>query len=764
MNLILAWVAAPLLWCALSLGIGLLVQRLVAGRLPGGLIAPIGFAGLVVLGTLTTKLTVTAILTMPVAVVLAALGFYLGRAEIHRPRPAVPALIAAVVVYALYILPVVVSGAPFAGWIKLDDGATWLAFSDQLATAGRTTLGLNPSSYEAVLQINWDSANAGGAYPIGVFPPLGGMASLLKVDAAWLLQPYLAFLAGLLALSIYTMLRDVAPTALRTGLTVLASTPALLVGYAFWGGIKEMALAPLFILVAILAVRRLSTVALAVATAAVLLVAGFSGGMWIAVPLLVWLVLTVRARAWRSVALMVLGTLAMSAPALVALSPRAVSSLLGFASGSADIGNLTGPLNRLQVLGIWPVGDFRTTPQMAPVAVLLVVVMGLAGIGLWAAGRERRWELPVYVGNVLLIAMVFAGGNAWIGGKALAMASPAPLVAAAAGIGWLWSQRRVVEACVGLGLVATGVVWSYALAYHDVWLAPAAQLQELQAIGEDQSLPAPALMLEYSPYGVRHFLRELDAEGAGELRRRTISTVDGGTVDKAAYADIDEITQVALADFPTLVLRRSPIASRPPSDYRLAWSGEFYDVWERDSGTTVVSHTPFGDSVDPARTPKCLTVEQVAATAAPGDRLAYVERPPLVVVPLGPDGAIVPTAGMRITETFEVADAGDYQVALGGSFTGEVTLGIDGEQIWQGRHQLNWTGNTTPAGLVTLSPGQHELTLDYSASVLQPGSGGGPWPLGPVYLSLAGAEVRFIDPFDAREICGKRLDWLEVVR
>jgi hypothetical protein len=317
---------------------------------------------------------------------------------------------------------------------------------------------------------------------------------------------------------------------------------------------------------------------------------------------------------------------------------------------------------------------------------------------------------------------------------------------------------------VGLGLVATGVAWSYALAYHDVWLAPAAQLRELRAIGENQSLQAPALMLEYSPYGVRHFLRELDAEGAGELRRRVIPTVDGGTVDKASYADIDEISQEALADFPTLVLRRSPIASRPPSDYQLTWSGEFYEVWERDTATTVVSHTPFGNEVDPADTPKCLVVEQIAASAAPRDRLAYVERPPLVVVPLGPDGAIVPTGSTRVTETFDVAEPGDYELAIGGSFTGDVTLDIDGEQVWQGSHQLNWTGNTTPAGSVGLSAGQHQLTLDYSVNDLRPGSGGGPWPLGPVYMSLGGADVRFIDPSDARELCGKRLDWLEVVR
>lgn len=750
-----------MVWALLSLGVGLLLAR----RVPGGLLLPVGYAGFVVIGAFCVLTPVTAGLVIPIVALVAVGGFVRGRDRLRSAASAWQAGLAGVLVFVLYGLPTIVSGAPFAGWIKLDDGATWLAFSDRLTSAGRTTFGLQPSTFEAVLQINWDASNAGGAYPIGVFPPLGAMASVLNVDGAWLLQPYLAFLAGLLALAIHAMLRAVVPGALRMGLTVIASTPALLLGYAFWGGIKELALAPLLVVVAVLCVQRGSTVALAVVTASVVLIVGFSGGVWLAIPLVVWLVGRVREGAWRAVVGLVLGTVVMSSPMLTGLSPQAAGRLLGFASGSQDIGNLTGPLSRLQILGIWPVGDFREMPQMAAVSVLLVVVLGLAAVGLWSSVRAARWDVPLYVGNVVLIAMVFSLGNAWIGGKALAMASPAPLLAAAAGIGWLWSQRRMVEAVVGLALVAVGVGWSYALAYHDVWLAPAAQLQELRTIGADDSLEAPALMLEYSPYGVRHFLRELDAEGAGELRRRIIPTVDGGTVDKAAYADIDEISQMGLADFPTLVLRRSPIASRPPSNYTLAWSGQFYDVWERDpAAAEVLSHTPFGDAADPAWTPQCSVIEDIAATAGPQDRLAFVERPPLVVVPLGPEGVIVPTGSTQVTESFEVAETGEYQLALGGSFTGQVTVGIDGQQVWRGRHQLNWTGNTTPMGAVPLTAGVHELTLDYEASVWQPGSGGAAWPLGPVYMSLDEQVVESVAVADARSLCGKRLDWLEVVR
>src|SRR5690349_22666479 len=35
----------------------------------------------------------------------------------------------------------------------------------------------------------------------------------------------------------------------------------------------------------------------------------------------------------------------------------------------------------------------------------------------------------------------------------------------------------------------------------------------------------------------------------------------------------------SLLGFRTLVLRRSPLGSRPPSPYKLTWSGHYYEVW-----------------------------------------------------------------------------------------------------------------------------------------------------------------------------------------
>ena len=76
---------------------------------------------------------------------------------------------------------------------------------------------------------------------------------------------------------------------------------------------------------------------------------------------------------------------------------------------------------------------------------------------------------------------------------------------------------------VGAAAILFGVAWSDSLAYHDVVLAPNARLTELQAIGSTYAGQGPTLENDYDPYGARHFLRKLDAEGASELRVRPVT-------------------------------------------------------------------------------------------------------------------------------------------------------------------------------------------------------------------------------------------------
>src|SRR5262249_6151634 len=119
----------------------------------------------------------------------------------------------------------------------------------------------------------------------------GAAAVFVGRDLAWLFQPYLAFLASLLALSLYSIADGIIRSrALRSLCAVVAAQAALLFGYYLWGGIKAVGGAVLLVLVCGLLPVALNgwrnlrwAVPLAVAVAAMagmLTVAG--GAVWVA--------------------------------------------------------------------------------------------------------------------------------------------------------------------------------------------------------------------------------------------------------------------------------------------------------------------------------------------------------------------------------------------------------------------------------------------------------------------------------------------------
>ena len=225
------------------------------------------------------------------------------------------------------------------------------------------------------------------------------------------------------------------------------------------------------------------------------------------------------------------------------------------------------------------------------------------------------------------------------------------------------------------------MLWSNALQYHDAWLAPRAQLEELETIGERFAGDGPALMTEYQPYGARHFLRRLDAEAASELRARLVQLRNGGSLDKGATANLDEFADEAIRVYRTLVLRRSPVESRPPSDYELVWKGDWHEVWQRpDSPTTpVLEHLPLGEAGQAGAVPSCGEVLRLAERAGPSGRLAAVERPAAVVADLS--SVQRPTAGGTREISVSVPIGGGYGVWLGGSWADRLELRIDGQPI-----------------------------------------------------------------------------------
>ena len=730
-------------------------------RLPRPLVLPAGLTVVILAGQFATLADATAELAGPLVVGLAAAGLLLSAP--WRARPDLWAYGAAVGVFAVFAAPIVLSGeATFAGYIKLDDTATYFAMTDRVMEHGRSLAGLAPSTYEATL-----GTTVSIGYPTGSLMPLGIGHQLLSYDIAWLFQPYLTVLAALLALALYAVLARLIPSRpLRAVAVFVAAQPAILFGYALWGGIKELAGALLLALIAALlpwtleeSRRARAALPLAAACAALVCVLSLPGAVWLAPAALVATVVLLRRpqRLLSKAGVFVAALALLAIPAFVAAVdwlPR-----IGAFDKETNLGNLIGPLSGFQLFGIWPSGDFRVHPHdSAPAYVLIALVIVAGVVGIWWAWERVAWELLAYVVIAGLgCALFLAVSSPWVAGKTLAMASPAALAAALGGCAAGLAHKRVVEAAVAALAIAAGVFWSNTLQYHDVLLAPRGQLHELETIGHDFAGQGPALMSTYEPYGVRHFLRRLDPEGASELRRRFDYLTNGSVLSKGESADIDRIRLDGLLVYRTLVLRRGPAASRPPSSYRLVWRGRYYEVWQRPQGPpTILQHLPLGSQNQAAGVPRCADVLRLGSL---GGTLVTATRPQ--AIPLG-----YPPARGQLALTVRVPVGGEYTAWLGGDWRGLASISVDGRTVGSKRHELNWPGLYTDLGSTRLSAGEHLVRIRYETGGWRPGSGGTPYSFGPAALSLVDSRepVTRTSPGDARSLCGRALDWVEAVR
>ena len=774
-DLLIAWVAFPAVQLVLWVGCGSLVTRFLPGDVPRTLLAPLGFCVVVVAGGFVIAVPALAELTTPIVALLAVAGLALGRPWAAR-RPS-PWLIAALaVLFAVYAAPIVLSGsATFAGYIKLDDTATWLALTDRVMETGRSLDGLAPSSYEATLAFN-----LADGYPIGVFIPLGVGSALTGMDTAWLIQPYMALLALLLALALWDLSgRLLTSCRARAVVVVFAAQPALLYGFYLWGGIKELAAAALIALVACLAShaaragsRTEGLASLALAIAALVGCLSVAGAVWVGPLLLGALAVALTASsvagaATRAGALLVLVAL-LIAPVLLggALLPPTSSPL----DDPDARGNLIEPLSALQALGIWPAGDFRVDPVKKSVTIAICAIAAVAAIGGCAAAlRKRHWDLVAYFLGVPTAALaITVVGSPWVQGKAFAIVSPVLLFGALLGCVWVWSERRLIVGAGVAALVAGGIVWSNALAYTEVNLAPRDQLAELEKIGEMVAGEGPVLMTEYQPYGVRHFLRKADPEGASELRRRLVPLADGSSLAKGLWADTDDFRPDAFEPYEALVLRRSPEQSRPPGHYSLIWAGEFYEVWTRTPDAPVAGgRLALGAGRSPLGEPRCSEVRDLARTV-PGGSLVAASLPEPAITQGEAEPALsnpATTGEGELTADFR-SRGGSYSIWLHGSVRGEATLRIDDRAVSSVRHVLNNEGLYTDLGALDLTSGIHELTIDFGGSALAPGGGGPGDSAGPIAISPAPPSeptLETVRASDFRALCGRPSDWIEAL-
>src|SRR5579871_2768854 len=411
MTLVLAWFVFPVVLGVLSLGCGLLLEKASGLRLPGTLLLPGGFVVVSLAAYFAHMSNGTATLATPLVLVLALAGFALSppwkRFEIDRWLTG-----AAAGVYAAFAAPVILVGATFAGYIRLDDTATFMSFLDRALTNTYGAGGLPNSTYKATLL--HEGYKTG--YPLGSMLPIDVGHKLVGTDQLWLWQPYLTFLAVLTGLALYELVSGIVRArALRACVAFFGAQAALIYGYALWGGVKEL-FAPGVILFAACLVPRLKVgtprqvIPLGAASAALLGGLSVGGGVWL-VPLVgVGMALLILYRPvdelLKTVGVYVVTALVLSLPILTVSSARL--NTLGKFTKATQLGNLNHPLSWWQLFGIWPSGDFRNPPSHPAVIHILAAVVALGAIyAAVMAWRSRRLEVVVALATAVFACLVY---------------------------------------------------------------------------------------------------------------------------------------------------------------------------------------------------------------------------------------------------------------------------------------------------------------------------------------------------------------------
>jgi hypothetical protein len=192
-----AWVVFPLVFYLVAAGIGLLAERVARLDLPDALLAPVGacLALLIALGVLAVG--GAGAVMGGALVVLAVAGLLVGRERLtERLRPGWPA-VAALLAFALYMGPVVLSGHwTWLGYNFVNDTGTNLALADHLAQHGTATVVGPESTRLAVLN---DTLAQG--YPLGAHVLLAALEWLVPAPVEAVYQPFIASLAAFAAMA-----------------------------------------------------------------------------------------------------------------------------------------------------------------------------------------------------------------------------------------------------------------------------------------------------------------------------------------------------------------------------------------------------------------------------------------------------------------------------------------------------------------------------------------------------------------------------------
>jgi hypothetical protein len=801
MTTLLAYVWTPVLMTLLALGLGLLLDRACRLELPSALLAPVGVAAAIPLTTTIYRLQGTGVLAAIVVVAGAVAGFILARRDLRaRLRPGWAAA-AALAAGLLYLGPYLVTASwTWGGYNFVNDTSVNLIYVDLLKHHGFTEM---PQPWSTTTRMQTIGVQL--HYPMGAHGLLATLWPLAGIDAAPLYQPYIAGIAAAAAAALVQLARRAgAPDPVAAVIAVVAIGSNLVYRYSQHGAIKEILMVMLVVAATAVVAEALAGrvhagygVMLGLCLASMFLVFSVAGAPYavlIAVLAAVALLFVPLRPKLRQLGI----AAAAGAVTAVVATAAVIGDVISFGQGAAttfesggansvstaQFGHLLRPMPAYQAAGVWLGDDYRL--PLAPggtqriQTALIVLVLALAVVGVAVQLWRRRFAAPLLFAACALTAVLAAPRVGPYADAKLLLLLSTPIVLLA-GLA-LWELRKVrvrgtaiVAALLGLAC-GGGILWSDALAAHETRLAPVDRLGAL----EDAAAHAGDgywLINEWEEYA-KYFARSIRTNSGSESDAPDVVVLRNPGPIFGQYFDLDEQALEYLQRFNGIVVRRSPVASRPPGDFRRVYANDFYELWRRDPAVRVREHLPLGDERDASAIPECADVRRLVRRARRrGDELLAARRPPLPSMdvisprdrPLGwvpepnrPGMVSLNTPG-RESGVIRVSEGGRYRVWLQLSSGRPMQVRIDGRLIGSPR-QVNGPEQWLEVGDVTLAAGDHQVELRRRGGRPIPGDGYN-GELGPLALVPGGDEqtLERLDPATVIDLCTERWDWIEAV-
>jgi hypothetical protein len=482
-------------------------------------------------------------------------------------------------------------------------------------------------------------------------------------------------------------------------------------------------------------------------------------------------------------------TLALASPVIASMLDfyRVASDVVDSAAPSGDpLGQLAAPLPLLQVGGIWLDGAYQTpispsvgADQLTKIGLWVVAVLALLAVA-EIARRKRPEALLIAVPAALTAAVVAPGVAPYADAKLLAIMSPYVVMLAALSLATLARVARPAGTAVALVLaLALGgaVAVSDVFALHDSRVAPRDRMLALRDAGQRLAGRGPVLFNEFEEFA-KYFA------GRGPINVSTESITPLQVELRAPmnvfgqYFDLDQQKLDYVQRFPSILMRRSPSASRPPAGYRRVFQNRYYEGWSRGPRPMALAHLPLQGRDSATAKAACDDVrglarrgrgtralELVAARApsvASMDVVAALRSPGLAE-DQGILGAVSTITPGYARGRVKLPRAGSYRLWVRGTFPRAVFVLVDGVRraaVSGANTPGQWLGDVP----LRLGAGAHRVEVQVPGGSAKPGDGS-IVTIGPVaFVADAPERLQTVPLARWRSLCGRELDWIELVR